>query len=335
MEALVTEVQKFIAEETRLGQAGLAKLCGLSTGVISAWIAGKYTGDVERTKVRIIGAIELYRERRARQLPETYVETDQARTVESTIMYALKHKQSGAVLAESGLGKSTAARHVSSREFGIEYVRCDFQDHRVTAFLHRLAGSIGMKLGPTSSAWKIQRELADRLTDTEWVLVIDDAHYLVNPFSPSRSPSLDIVKDLQEHAGTPFVLLGVPELWHTVQRRLDGGWYAQLRRRLGIVQHLQADRIQADDVEAIVKSLGARSSPTVLASLHELARTPGGYGNIEKSVRWATKDGGKLVTGDSLKQYLAATSNASVRVGREQPAAEGAAVNEKEMARAS
>jgi DNA transposition AAA+ family ATPase len=320
MDDFVTEVKLYINDETKLGQTGLARITGLSGAVISQFLKGTYGGDLDRTRKRITAAIELHRERRIHERPETYAPTDQGRTVEKAILYALKHKQSAAVIADSGLGKSTAARHVVAREeFGLVYVQCDAQDCSPIAFLDRVSQALGMQTEQRRYAWRLQRAVTERFRDTEWVLIIDDAHYLIDPRHTSHSRSLDIVKDLEAHAGTPFVLLGVPELWDVIQRRVGGGWYAQLRRRIGIVQHLTVQAVQADDVEAVVKSLDARCSDSVLKVLTALAREPGGYGNVEKAVRWATRDGGKQVTTDSLKHFLAATSNVRVRIGRDEP----------------
>src|SRR6185436_7463576 len=101
-----SEVEKFLSE-TKMSRADFAHQCGYSPAVISSWMSGKYTGDVERVKTRIIGAIELYRERQARHRPASYVSTDQSRSIEAAIMYARNQQESAIVLAESGLGKST------------------------------------------------------------------------------------------------------------------------------------------------------------------------------------------------------------------------------------
>jgi DNA transposition AAA+ family ATPase len=333
MDAFVKEVQRFITEETKLGQTGLAKICDYSVGVISAFLAQKYTGDVERVRTRMGAAMDLYRTRAASQLPEQYVRTSQGLVIEKTITYALRHKQSAAVLAESGCGKSMTARHVAAAEWGVVYVACDTNDFRQAAFLDRLADALGEHNGRPQGSWRLQRRLQAKLKDTEWVIVVDDAHYLLNPSNPGRSISLDVVKDLQANAGTPFVLLGVPELWQTIAHRVRGDWYAQLKRRLGTVQHIRASQIHADDVEQVVRSLAASCGAAVLRTLTELARSPGGYGNVEKCVRWATKEGGKQVSVQATKQYLEATSNAIVKVNtQEEPPPDGSSRTERATA---
>lgn len=330
----------FMNMETKLGEAGLAKLCRVPVQTIRDFFAGSYSDPSEDDDSLSFGddsqdieglierAIARYREQSWLHLPERYAATDPSRIVESTIMAALSQRRSAAVLAESGCGKTTAARLVSIREPEVLFIPCDCHDFRPYAFLSRIGAAIGFSR-QSSTVWQLQRSLAETLKGGKVVIVVDDSHYLINPNKPSRSAALDIVKDLETHAGTPFVLLGVPELWTTLNKRSTGGWFDQLLGRIEMHHTIRCEMIREADVASVAESLGVSCTGPVLNSLTELAHRPGGFRHVEKAARWAKRQGASQLTRDSLRQFFRVSGTEGIVIGKEAQTSKTAATAAK------
>lgn len=327
MKEFIAQVDEFRERngngKKKMTATALAKLANISPAVVSQFLGGKYEGDQEGVRVNLECAMHRYEDRKQYELPNEYVPTMQGQVVERAMMYAIKQKQSSIILAESGCGKTTAAQHVCVREWGVIYCLASCHCYTPTAFLHRLAGAVGLGTARQSTAWRLQDQLEDQLMDKEWAVVIDDAHFLVCPYKQSRSTALDCLLSLMEATRSPFVLLGVPELWQTIGSKMTGDWFAQLKSRIGMRQHLMTKDIRSDDVARVVHSMGATCSTTVLNALTDLAQQPGGYRAVEKAVRWATQvvdEKSKRITVEAMKKFLRASSIANVHVRGERPA---------------
>lgn len=247
----------------------------------------------------------------------------------------MNQRQSAAVLADSGCGKTTAARIVSVREPDVVFIPCDCNDFRQPAFLCRLTESLETESYDYRSVWHLHRAIVHALRGTNRVLVIDDAHYLINPNKPSRSTALDVVKDLQTHAETPFVLLGVPELWATLNKRSTGGWFDQLLGRISIHHTIRCDMIREDDVASVAESLGVSCTGPALTAITELAHRSGGFRHVEKAARWAKRQGASQLTRDSLRQFFRVSGTEGIVLGKEAQTSKTAATAAKPQAAGS
>lgn len=187
----------------------------------------------------------------------------------------------------SGYGKTTACIFAANhfRAFQVQVKSCWTRKKLCQAILE------DMGIDPSKTISDMVDQIAEHLTVTDKVLLVDEADHLV------RQNMIELVRDIYESAGTTIILIGEEQLpkklmqWERVHgRMLD--WVAAEPATLDDVAHLAP--IYASDVE-IAPSFQADILTAAKYSVRRICI------NLARVQEWAKMNGKTVVTGEDYR----------------------------------
>lgn len=271
-----------VMEAEGLSQATVAKEVGLSSSVMSQWLAGEYNGDNNKVASKIV----VWRNRREETrkieavMPAapTWIEMPTARKIYDVLAYAQSAGDIACIYSGAGLCKTTTIRHYQRGSSNVWIVTATPATANHSALLEEIAIAIGLNDFPLHAP-KLQRTLMKSLQGTKGLLVIDEAQHLTKL-------ALEAARSIYDRMGGDIGLAFSGN--QSVYNRLYGGGgngFAQLFSRIG--KRLPLSRPMAGDVHALAGAFGVKGQEE-RQELEAIANRPGALRMVVKTLRLAS-----------------------------------------------
>lgn len=180
--SVIERVRAALAANSELTQSQVAKQAGMSDAVLSALMAGTYTGNVERnltklekwfkTSAETAKTQDLVRGPKGEWLP-----LPTAVRIQNVLRMAQAVQAWGLVFKGAGVGKTTTARHYQSENSNVWIFTADPFRNNEMAVLQGLCDQLKIATdGMTRS--RMSQAISQRISGTNGLLIIDEAQYL-------------------------------------------------------------------------------------------------------------------------------------------------------------
>ncbi|MDT8428522.1 MAG: AAA family ATPase [Pseudomonadales bacterium] len=280
-ESELRERVRAVMDTGSLSQTKAATEIGISAAALSQWLAGKYPGDGSATDARVLRWLDAKAQRAKldASMPSApaWVETPTARRVLAGLQYAQMSGDISLVYGGAGIGKTQGARRYAALHPNVWVATMTAATNALGPCLERVALACGMRPSTTRAA-RLESDLIDRLTDTDGLLVIDEAQHLA-------TRALEALRALHDATGVGLAILGND----LVYARLTGGRrsaeFAQLFSRIG--KRVRLTRPSEGDVSALIAAWGIDGEKEVRV-LMDIARKPGALRGVTKALRLAS-----------------------------------------------
>ena len=292
---LRAEIGALMRADKKLTQAEIARQSGVNQGIISAWLAGTYSGNNDAAETKLTRWVDAYKERQvsARLLPEapTWVATPSGKRISSALSYAQIAADIAVIYGGAGLGKSTAIFEYQRAYPNVFIATMTPATTGVVPCLEEIAEALGIR-DPSGGARKIQRDIIARLRGSQGLLIIDEAQHLT-------VQALDAVRSLHDVTGVGLALVGN----EAVYARMTGGNRAAYLDRLysRIGKRVRLTKPTAKDIDALIVAWGIKSKESQKA-LHEIAAKPGALRGLTKVLRLASMVSDGRITAEDIKK---------------------------------
>ena len=167
------------------------------------------------------------------------------------------------IIGAAGSGKTTALKHYADDTNGVIYVQADVTKGSPRAALNLIVKAMGIKTRGTTS--DILDNLIDELTDTNRLIIIDEAQHLTER-------SFDTLRALNDRAGVGLVYAGTPDILNRMYGRHEAD-FDQVYSRIGYICKLN-NRYTLEDIESIFKDY--KLNKTIVKHLYNVSSRKGG-----------------------------------------------------------
>lgn len=218
----VLEALNAYIKKSGQSQNAIAKAMGVSAAALSQYIKQKYPGDILALETKIAQFLNLSYDREVYPQAEIgYIETSVCRSINETARNCHIGKRIGIVTGESGLGKTTAAKHYAESNPDVLII---FGRPSITAksILKEIARKVFVD--PTGGVDDVFMRIVAKLKDSGRLLIIDEAEHLT-------ARVLDQIRRFNdpEFAGIGLLLIGLPKLLHTLKNSQNDHKYIYSR----------------------------------------------------------------------------------------------------------
>lgn len=249
---------------TKRSQAAISKELGVSTTTLSQFLNDCYTGVNEDVACKIKQFLELERQRQHQTpLPGFTRNLRNTQLVYADLNYLRVTNRISLIIGAAGSGKTTALKHYANDTNGVIYVQADVTKSSPRAALNLIVKAMGIKVRGTTS--DILDNLIDELTDTNKLIIIDEAQHLTER-------SFDTLRALNDRAGVGLVYAGTPDILNRMYGRHEAD-FDQVHSRIGYICKLN-NRYTLEDIESIFKDY--KLNKTIVKHLYNVSSRKGG-----------------------------------------------------------
>jgi len=200
----------------KLSQEQVARGLGLSSSVVSQFLAGKYLGDNKQVAIRIRAWLDQELKADAAPKRSLYVQTAVAKQIQVALTAAMQSPmEPGAarialIYGPAGIGKTYVLQAFQRMNPASIYMRVNIGATNAGGFLRLFC--VGVGLGTTPLKTAMFQAIVAKLHASNRLIMIDEAHKL-------DDEGLETVRDLHDQTLCPFALAGTDE----IRRRLQDG----------------------------------------------------------------------------------------------------------------
>lgn len=259
-----------VMTEKSISNASLARETGQSTAVISQYLNDKYKGNNDAVATALQVWLEAH-EAAQNTLPvqPEYVVTPTGEKIIAALTYAQLTHTIALIYGNPGVGKTEALKHYARTSNNVWRIVASKTRTNELETLYELALRMGISNAPYQRG-ALSRLLRQRLTDTNALIIIDEADWL-------NYDAIEELRILQEECGVGLAFTGN----HKVYDRLTGGSraveYARLFSR--VAKKIVINNSLAADVDAYLDAWGitGRDERNLLKVI---AKRPGALRNL-------------------------------------------------------
>ena len=252
-------------DEAGLTVAQSAREIGRRESTISRWLNRKYSGDNDAVEALVARWLETQAEIAERSLAavglDRYTETGVAGQIMGALAYAQAEGDIVTIIGPSGRGKTRAAEQYCATRSGAFYLAVSGSVFTLPGLLSEVSEAIGATVA-VRSALATEKAVIARMRDRNYLLVVDEAHFL-------RDGLLDELRIIRDRARCGLALVANESIELALNRR------DQIAGRVGLRLDLTTQPVA--DVEQIAAGpLGRKPDKAELRILTAAARGPGG-----------------------------------------------------------
>jgi len=238
-------------------QERAARSMGVSGGAISAWLAGKYSGDNEKMNQAVQSYLKLETERQQkRKKGIAFVKTAVSEEIFRVARICHTDLEFGVVCGPSGIGKTCAVKEYASRNRDVILIEGDPGYTAKDVF-----AEIMKRLGEYPASINTMKNLAiTRLKDSGRLIIVDEAENL-----PHRA--IDLLRRVHDKAEIGILFVGLNRLYEGLISRRTA--FSYVLSRIGVVSRI--DLLTADDLKKIVNK-ALPNGEELAKTLHEISR---------------------------------------------------------------
>lgn len=191
--------------------AQVARESGYSASVLSQWAGNTYKGNVDAVTHALNDWMERESRRQQARRPKDYIKTWVAEDVRTVVYQADKRCMMAAIVCPAGSGKTKVLKALTEEMRGL-YVYCE-PEMRVRDLYRAIAMSLGWRLYNATKG-ELRRYIIEKLTGTNRILFLDEAHQLKNQIGSLRG--------IHDEARVPIIMAGTDEILRFVDDRAHG-----------------------------------------------------------------------------------------------------------------
>lgn len=263
----VDALKNYMTRRHISNQAKIAKAIGVSNTTISQFLAGKYSGDVDKIEAKVDEFLTRELERDAQVVAKApFVRTTQAHDALSVVKFCHLHRQIGVIHAPAGLGKSISLRHYAQENSWVRIITCLAGMSRRDV-LDEIADALNLIV--RGSGGKILKAIIGELKGSETILVFDEAQHLT-------LKHYEMIRYINDKIGTPIVFAGTNDIIDRMTGRKNIV-YDQIFSRVGIKRRLKPNILKTD-IALLAESAGvAGARREIIDYLYGVAQRAGYY----------------------------------------------------------
>jgi len=276
--SIAESLSEFMAAR-KFSQRHIAEQLGVSTTLLSQYLAGKYKGDLEDITNRAVNFINSLTRREGHVRGNDYIETSVAKKIGTLIIqteaFSDEEGKIGLIIGDGGHGKSKCLRQYAQANRNTIYVELD---DAMTSTLMFAAVAEKLHIDSSGSLASVTRRLIDNLQNRHIILMLDEASGLsVRQLNQLRQ--IIVVK-----SRCPLILAGNNHLLHTVMQPTTRAGYESLDQftsRLMCILDLDSRASDKDgglytveDVRKLYEYGGFRLTNDAVAALRKICKTP-------------------------------------------------------------
>lgn len=166
----------FVPEENE--QSEFAKSIGYSPTTINMYIKGNYTGDIKKLEEKIrkqLTLLQLVKNNKRTQL--AYIETTVASEILNIANMCQLNGEMGVCFGSSGLGKTTALKHLKDIRSNVIYVDPD-ENASPRAVLKKIAEELKVQYYDYILPDEFSEQILQKLKGKHYLIVVDEAENL-------------------------------------------------------------------------------------------------------------------------------------------------------------
>ena len=191
--------------------------------------------------------VEQNARQRAVSIEGKFVTTRVAKDMLNVARLARENSTMAMVLGPTGIGKTRCAQAIAEKYVGSIYIRIIAGSQHPKGLTSALAERLKVRKQATYTDrqhhTQIERVI-ESLRDTNRLIMLDEAGKL-------KDSALELVRDIHDVAGVPFLLIGTSDLYDRIIKRVDAD-HGQLYSRFDIIRHLtQGRNIYGGDGKAL------------------------------------------------------------------------------------
>lgn len=266
VDEVIRKFNLFIKEEGLTQAAAAGKMNNMNKGKLSAFLLGKYTGDVGAVKHSIVEFLNRQQKKKEiKRLRFPFLLTKHAKEILAVCNITWSNGGIGLVYGRAGLGKTTALKHYAEQNENVVYLVCQTPMAPVD-FLNDLCDELNIPAEGTDG--KKTRAVIKELKNTDTFIIIDE-------IQKAGLKVLETIRGVHDKAECPVVLAGANEIY----RRMTGKKaddYDQLFSRIKFQQSLK-EKIEDEDLTALIDAAGIGHSAGIVSFLSKSANNYGYY----------------------------------------------------------
>lgn len=234
----IDALKEYMSESGK-NQSQIGKELGLSSGLVSSFLGGKYTTP-HTTIPKVMSYIEVNRKKKAAPTAPDFAETSLSKLMEASIAYAHVQGLETVIYGDAGVGKTTAAKAYVERERLATYIVARPDCSGYTGVMWLVAKAFGIRERITRN---VTDAFIERMQGSGRVLIVDEAQFLNNS-------ALNQLRTLSDLCGIGLVLLGNESLHDkTLGKGIKD--MDQLRSRVCIPVHVRKEDITYEDIVSV------------------------------------------------------------------------------------
>ena len=295
-------IQRFDAARERLAlsQNDAAKRIGINAGAISGLRNGSYAGNREAVRQKIQQWLATNERRSATTsvLPTAprFFQGPTATQIMTALSLAHVTADIAVIFGGPGIGKSATCEHYRDTNQNVWIATIPRHCTSIISMLHQVAEAVGCKQMPHAGARKLFGEISARISNTDGLLVVDEAQHL-------GIEELDELRCLYDEAKIGMAWVGDIRL--DEKTRPSTSVPPQLSRRIGVRRGIK--KATGADLKALVEAWGLADQEAVRL-LAEIVVRPGALGQVTKCLRLAAIEASGIdhVTAEHIRGAWAA-----------------------------
>jgi DNA transposition AAA+ family ATPase len=271
-DALREKVREYIATH-KVSQSTVGTLAGVAESTFSAWLKGHYKGVNSRVEDSILvwlRSVEVFAGKRKTSLRDAkFAHTVSAQRFIDAFEHAQALPDIAVISAGAGVGKTAACIHYKKTRPNVWHLTADPSLHSYGKMLDYLRDELGI---PKMQPHKLTRAIADRLSNTQGLLIFDEANNI-------SARGIDMLRSIHDRGGIGMVFAGNHEVWSRIDGGGRNGELAQVFSRVGI--RVTVARPSNKDIEIILDTLEIADAKqrSILAAV---AKEPGALRALDK-----------------------------------------------------
>ncbi|MFK5951233.1 MAG: AAA family ATPase [Methylococcales bacterium] len=292
-------------EVNKLSQSRVSSESGIGKARLNQWLKGSYTGNNQEINQQVTIWLDS-RKKRNQEVGKilekpTWTETVTGKRILTTLDYAQVAADICCIYGGAGVGKTFTCRHHAENNPNVWVATMTSATSGVAASLEQIAIAIGLKNYP-GRASRLARAIAEKLKNTNGLLIIDEAQHL-------SKQALEVIRSLHDESDIGVALVGN----EIVFSQMTGGGarsegFAQLFSRIG--KRVRLTKPVDGDVEPLAQAWGI-SDKKVIQELISIAGKPGALRGLTKTIRL----GAMFAVGKNVDLGLAEIKAASRDLG--------------------
>lgn len=281
-----------------LKQATVARESGVSSAVLSRFVAGRYDGDNQAAAAKLFAWAESLAQRDTMPAPlmrsHGFVNTTASQRIITGLRFAQITGDLVTVYGEPGVGKTISLENYQRTASNVWLATMSPDTSSKAPMLQELGLSLGMTLSGGAAA--MRRKIVARVRDTEGLIIVDEAQHL-------DGKSLDELRSIYDKARIGMVLCGNPQL------KVRAETLQQINSRVG--KNVKIGRPPKPDVALLMQQFQIEGRDEI-DFLHGIAQLPGGLRCVVKTIRLATLTAAGEDGAFSMKHLVAAWEDLSL-----------------------
>lgn len=171
---LLEDLKKIISSE-KISQKDLAKKLDYSQSAVNTYLNEKYDGNLDEFEAALSKFLEQFKNRKAyKRVALEFTQTSVATKFLNIAQICQLNSEIGLCTGDSGLGKTTAIKNYAKTHSGVIVIDPD-ENITVRNLLSLIGKALRLKMSNNITSQEYTEQLVDRLKDSEYLIIIDEA----------------------------------------------------------------------------------------------------------------------------------------------------------------